>query len=84
MNNKLFCYPDTLQNKFVPQSWQITIMKDFIKQYDREISFYTGENHKTYKNLNLFQKKIDSKNNLKGFVFYSYIQFCYGKNNHLC
>ena len=43
---------------------------------------YTGENHKTYKKLSLFKKMI-SQNNLKGFVFYSFIQFCYDKNNNL-
>ena len=82
-SNKLFCYPDTLQNKFIPQAWQITIMSEFIKKEDREISFYTGENHKTYKKLSLFKKKMISQNNLKGFVFYSFIQFCYDKNNNL-
>ena len=34
-SNKLFCYPDTLQNKFIPQAWQITIMGEFIKKEDR-------------------------------------------------
>ena len=68
-SNKLFCYPDTLQNKFIPQAWQITIMGEFIKKEDREISFYTGENHKTYKKLSLFKKKMISQNNLKVSFF---------------
>ena len=29
-NNEVFCYPDTLLNKFIPQAWQIQIMQIFI------------------------------------------------------
>ena len=81
-NNEVFCYPDTLLNKFIPQSWQIQIMQIFISSYKKKISFYTGENHKTYKSMGLFKKKLNEEKKLDGFVFFSYLQFCYDKNKN--
>ena len=81
-NNEVFCYPDTLLNKFIPQSWQIQIMQIFISSYKKKISFYTGENHKTYKSMGLFKKKLNEEKELDGFVFFSYLQFCYDKNKN--
>ena len=57
-NDELFCFPDTLMNKFIPQAWQIFVMKSFISNYKKKISFYTGESHKTFKNMNTLKKKI--------------------------
>tara|TARA_B100000902_G_C27011299_1_gene764935 strand:+ start:368 stop:790 length:423 start_codon:yes stop_codon:yes gene_type:complete len=82
-NNLLFCYPDTLFNKFLPQALQISIIKDFISKFGKEISFYTGENHFTYKKLGLFKKKLKTKPKIKGFVFFSFMQFCYDKKNNI-
>ena len=81
-NNEVFCYPDTLLNKFIPQAWQIQIMQIFISSYKKKISFYTGENHKTYKSMGLFKKKLNEEKELDGFVFFSYLQFCYDKNKN--
>ncbi len=81
-NNEVFCYPDTLLNKFIPQAWQIQIMQIFISSYKKKISFYTGENHKTYKSMGLFKKKLNEEKKLGGFVFFSYLQFCYDKNKN--
>ena len=81
-SNEVFCYPDTLLNKFIPQSWQIQIMQIFISSYKKKISFYTGENHKTYKSMGLFKKKLNEEKKLDGFVFFSYLQFCYDKNKN--
>tara|TARA_Y100000590_G_C15601990_1_gene970457 strand:- start:207 stop:632 length:426 start_codon:yes stop_codon:yes gene_type:complete len=81
-NNEVFCYPDTLLNKFIPQAWQIQIMQIFISSYKKKISFYTGENHKTYKSMGLFKKKLNEEKKLDGFVFFSYLQFCYNKNKN--
>ena len=39
-NNEVFCYPDTLLNKFIPQAWQIQIMQIFISTYKKKISFF--------------------------------------------
>ena len=81
-NNEVFCYPDTLLNKFIPQAWQIQIMQIFISSYKKKISFYTGENHKTYKSMGLFKKKLSEEKKLNGFVFFSYLQFCYDKKKN--
>jgi len=81
-NNEVFCYPDTLLNKFIPQAWQIQIMQIFISSYKKKISFYTGENHKTYKSMGLFKKKLNEEKKLNGFVFFSYLQFCYDKKKN--
>ena len=81
-NNEVFCYPDTLLNKFIPQAWQIQIMQIFISSYKKKISFYTGENHKTYKSMGLFKKKLNEEKKLDGFFFFSYLQFCYDKNKN--
>ena len=83
INNELFCFPDTLMNKFIPQAWQIFVMKSFIAEYGKKISFYTGESHKTYQNMNTLKKKLSEKPNLDGFVFFSFLKFCYGKRNNL-
>ena len=44
--DKVYCYPDTLQNRYLPQTWQIFIMKNFLENHKKKIDFYTGENHK--------------------------------------
>ena len=80
---ELFCYPDTLLNKFIPQAWQIFIMKSFISEYKKKISFYTGESHKTYKKMTLLKKKLNENPKLHGFVFFSFLQFCYDKKDNL-
>jgi hypothetical protein len=74
---KVFCYPDTLQNKFVPQAWQIFIMNSFLKDFSKKIQFYTGENHRGYKKMKIFSEKIKSKPKIHGYIFYSLLQFCY-------
>ncbi len=38
-NNEVFCYPDTLLNKFIPQAWQIHIMQTFIQSYKKKNIF---------------------------------------------
>ncbi len=81
-NNEVFCYPDTLLNKFIPQAWQIHVMQTFIQSYKKKISFYTGENHKTYKSMGFFKKKLKEEKKLHGFVFFSYLQFCYDENKN--
>ena len=78
-SDKVYCYPDTLQNRYLPQAWQIYIMKNFLSNYKKKIDFYTGENHKSYLNLKIFSEKIQNKPNIHGFIFFSLIQFCYGK-----
>lgn len=83
LSNEVFCYPDTLLNRFIPQAWQIFIMKSFISNYKKKISFYTGESHKTFKKMKLFNQKINEKPKLNGFVFFSFLQFCYDKKNNL-
>ena len=83
LNTELFCYPDTLLNKFIPQAWQLFIMKSFISEYKKKISFYTGESHKTYKKMTLLKNKLNEKPKLHGFVFFSFLQFCYNKENNL-
>ena len=35
LSNEVFCYPDTLLNRFIPQAWQIFIMKSFISNYKK-------------------------------------------------
>ena len=52
----LFCYPDTLFNKFLPQALQINIIKILFLNLEKKLVFYTGENHFTYKKLGLFEK----------------------------
>ena len=54
--NKVFCYPDTLQNRYIPQTWQIFIMSNFLEKYKKKIQFYTGENHRSYKNMKICPK----------------------------
>ncbi len=76
-SDKVYCYPDTLQNRYLPQTWQIFIMKNFLNTYEKKIDFYTGENHKGYKKMISFYEKIKSNPNIHGFIFFSLLQFCY-------
>jgi hypothetical protein len=84
-SENVFCFPDTLQNRYVPQSWQIFIMNSFLNNYKKKIQFYTGENHRGYRKMKIFSEKIKTKPKIHGFIFYSLIQFCYDKqpNIHL-
>ena len=77
--DKVYCYPDTLQNRYLPQAWQIFIMKNFLENHKKKIDFYTGENHKGYKKMKTFSEKIQSNPNIHGFIFFSLLQFCYDK-----
>ena len=52
-SEKVFCYPDTLQNRYLPQAWQIFIMKNYLDPFEKKIDFYTGENHKSFKNMKM-------------------------------
>ena len=79
----VFCYPDTLQNRYVPQSWQIFIMNSFLNNFKKKIQFYTGENHRGYGKMKIFSEKIKTKPKIKGFIFYSLIQFCYDKKTNI-
>tara|TARA_B100000674_G_C37799294_1_gene895637 strand:- start:411 stop:836 length:426 start_codon:yes stop_codon:yes gene_type:complete len=76
-SDKVFCYPDTLQNRYLPQAWQIFIMKSYLEPFKKKIDFYTGENHKGFKKMKTFEEKIKSKPKIHGFIFFSLIQFCY-------
>ena len=78
-SDKVYCYPDTLQNRYLPQAWQIFIMKNFLESYKKKIDFYTGENHKGYKKMKTFTEKIRSNPKIHGFIFFSLLQFCYDK-----
>lgn len=78
-SDKVYCYPDTLQNRYLPQAWQIFIMKNFLDNYKKKIDFYTGENHKSYKTMGIFNEKVKSSPNIHGFIFFSLLQFCYDK-----
>ena len=52
----LFCYPDTLFNKFLPQALQINIIKNFISKFGKEISFYTEKIILLIRNLGYSKK----------------------------
>ena len=78
-SEKVFCYPDTLQNRYLPQAWQIFIMKNYLDPFEKKIDFYTGENHKSFKNMKIFEEKVKSNPNIHGFIFFSLLQFCYDK-----
>ena len=73
--SELFCYPDTLLNKFIPQAWQIFIMKSFISEYNKKISFYTGESHKTYKKTKLLKKKLMKILDYMDLFFFHFYNF---------
>ena len=55
-----------LFNKFLPQAAN-KYNKNFISKFGKEISFYTGENHFTYK-LG-YSKKLKTKPKIKGLYF---------------
>ena len=48
-NNLVFCYPDTLFNKFLPQALQISIIKEFINTHGNKISFYLGDSSQFFR-----------------------------------
>ena len=48
-SEKVFCYPDTLQNRYLPQAWQIFIMKNYLDPFEKKIDFYTGKITKVLK-----------------------------------
>ena len=58
---------------------QIFIMKNYLDPFEKKIDFYTGENHKSFKNMKIFEEKVKSNPNIHGFIFFSLLQFCYDK-----
>ena len=82
-DKKVFCYPDILFNEILPQKLQLSIMMDYAKRDNKVIDFYTGENHKSFKQMNLFVKKFKTKPKINGYIFFSFFQFCYSEKVHI-
>ena len=78
--DKVYCYPDTLQNRYLPQAWQIFIMKNFLENHKKKIDFYTGENHKGYKKMKTFSEKFNLIQIFMGLFFFHYYNFVMIKN----
>jgi len=76
-NKKYFAFIDIFITEIVPQRIQTQIMNSYLKNYKSEISFYSTEDHNSYKNLSNLNTKISEKLKIEGFIFYSFLQFCY-------
>ena len=50
-------------------------MQIFISTYKKKISFYTGENHKTYKSMGLFKKKLNEEKSWMVLFFFHISNF---------
>ena len=76
---KYFAFLDIIITEIIPQRIQTQVINNHLKKYKSEISFYSTEEHSTYKKLSALVTKINEKPKIEGFVFYSFLQFCYDK-----
>tara|TARA_S200000501_G_C20601536_1_gene646146 strand:- start:154 stop:567 length:414 start_codon:yes stop_codon:yes gene_type:complete len=76
-----YAFLDIVIAEIVPQKLQTLLISEKLKSMKGNISFYSTEGHKSFKIQSQLKTKIDEKPNVKGFAFYSLLQFCY--NNEL-
>lgn len=76
---KYFAFLDIIISEIIPQRIQTQVINIHLKKYKSEISFYSTEEHSSYKKLSALKTKINEKPKIEGFVFYSFLQFCYDK-----
>ena len=68
--DKVYCYPDALQNRYLPQAWQIFIMKNFLENHKKKLISILEKITRAIKNEN-FLEKIQSNPNIHGFIFFT-------------
>ena len=76
---KYFAFLDVLITEIVTQKIQTVIMNQYLNKYNSEISFYSTEEHNSYKTLNSLESKLNERPKINGFIFYSFLQFCYSE-----
>ncbi len=80
---KFYIFLDIVITEVVPQRLQTALIRDKLNSLKGNITFYSTEGHNSYMNQSQLQTKIDEKPKIKGFAFYSLLQFCYGKKINL-
>lgn len=80
MSKKYFAFLDIVITEIIPQRLQLQIINTYLSKFKSEVSFYSTEAHNSYKSLEILNAKINEKPKIKGLVFYSLLQFCYGEN----
>lgn len=79
MSKKFFAFADVVITEILPQKIQVQIMNSYLEKLNSEVIFYSTENHLTFKNHSILKAKLNEDTKIKGFVFYSLLQFCYSR-----
>jgi hypothetical protein len=79
MFKKYFAFIDVVITEIMPNRIQLQVINNFLSKINSEISFYSAENHNSYSTLEILNSKFYEKPKVRGFVFYSLLQFCYGE-----
>ena len=78
MYKKTFlAYVDIAITEIISQKNQTKLMKDYLKEINGDIVFYSTENHLTIETMRLLESKISENIKINGIIFYSVLQFSY-------
>ncbi|MDB0032235.1 hypothetical protein N9E32_02970, partial [Alphaproteobacteria bacterium] len=83
MTKKILAVLDYCILPIISQMAQTKLLSDFINEEKIKISFYTLETPITLTSQSVLKNKLDEKPEIQGFVFYSLIQFSYGKKTNI-
>tara|TARA_B100001540_G_scaffold317100_1_gene348994 strand:+ start:973 stop:1407 length:435 start_codon:yes stop_codon:yes gene_type:complete len=78
MSKKTFlAFLDITIVEIISQKNQTKLMKDYLKDLNGEVIFYSTESYLTIETLRLLESKISEKIKINGIIFYSALQFSY-------
>lgn len=83
MTKKILAVLDYCILPIISQMAQTKLLSDFINEENIKISFYTLETPITLTSQSVLKNKLDENPEIQGFVFYSLIQFSYGKKTNI-
>jgi len=82
-NNSYVSYFDVGSLDKTPQNLQHQFLNSYTSKINGHLHFYTNEDFNSLDSQIVMRSKINEKLNIKGFVFYSMFQLCYGKAPNL-
>ncbi len=82
MNNKVLAVLDYCILPIISQMSQMKLLNGYLSDKNSKISFYTLETTISLVSQSVLKNKINENPKIKGFIFYSLIQFSYGNKTN--
>ena len=70
-------FTDLTITEIISQKNQMKLMKNYLKEHNADIVFYSTEGHRTIETMRILENKISENPHVDGIVFYSILQFSY-------